>query len=110
MNEITQTVGGRIRALRNQRSMTQEELAEKAMLHPTYIGQVERGEKNLTLTSLEKLISALGVSFAGLFEDMETTSNQKSIAAQCYEIVSQKTPENQEKILNILLQIDSMTK
>ena len=110
MSEIIQTVGSRIRAMRNQCGMTQEELAEKATLHPTYIGQVERGEKNLTLTSLEKIVTALGVSFTDLFEDMDTTTRGKSIASQCYEIVGKKTPENQKKIFDILLQIDSMTK
>ena len=90
--------------------MTQEELAETATLHPTYIGQVERGEKNLTLTSLEKIVAALGITFTELFENMEVATNQKSVASQCYEIVSRKTMENQKKILDILLQIDSMTK
>ena len=110
MSEIMQTVGSRIRAVRNQCSMTQEELAEKATLHPTYIGQVERGEKNLTLTSLEKIVAALGITFTDLFENMEVATSQRSVASQCYEIVSRKTAENQEKILDILLQIDSMTK
>ena len=110
MSEIRQIIGGRIRAARNQHGMTQEELAEKAMLHPTYIGQVERGEKNLTLTSLEKIVNALGISFTDLFENLETVTSEKSISAQCYEIVSKKSLETQKKIFDILLNIDSMTK
>lgn len=51
---MTKELGQRIRAERTARKMTQEELAERADLHPTYIGQVERGEKSLTIASLEK--------------------------------------------------------
>ena len=50
---MTKELGQRIRAERTARKMTQEELAECADLHPTYIGQVERGEKSLTIASLE---------------------------------------------------------
>ena len=52
---MTKELGQRIRAERTARKMTQEELAERADLHPTYIGQVERGEKSLTIASLENL-------------------------------------------------------
>ena len=53
---MTKELGQRIRAERTARKMTQEELAERADLHPTYIGQVERGEKSLTIASLEKIV------------------------------------------------------
>lgn len=41
--------GERIRELRKQKGMTQEQLADKAKLHNTYIGTVERGEKNMSI-------------------------------------------------------------
>lgn len=56
------TLGNRIRAAREKRDLSQESLAERADLHPTYIGQVERGEKNLTIVSLLKIAAALGIS------------------------------------------------
>ena len=56
---MTKELGQRIRAERTARKMTQEELAERADLHPTYIGQVERGEKSLTIASLEKIVEGL---------------------------------------------------
>lgn len=46
MDNITKLVGTRIRGFRKEKRLSQEELAEKCSLHPTYIGQLERGEKN----------------------------------------------------------------
>lgn len=48
--------------------MSQEQLAFKAGVHRTYIGMIERAEKNVTLISIEKLANALGVSITTLFE------------------------------------------
>jgi len=49
-----------------QKGISQEKLAELAELHRTYIGQVERGEKNLTLLSMERIAKALGVEVRDL--------------------------------------------
>lgn len=46
MDNITKLAGTRIRGFRKEKRLSQEELAEKCSLHPTYIGQLERGEKN----------------------------------------------------------------
>ena len=59
MSDITTIVGQRIRTRRQQLGYSQELASEKAGLHPTYIGQVERGEKNLTIKSIEKICIAL---------------------------------------------------
>lgn len=54
MSEISKITGQRIRNYRVQQGLSQEKLAEMAGCHPTYIGQLERGEKNATLESIEK--------------------------------------------------------
>ena len=98
MNTITNIVGQRLRAYRLQQGMTQEELAEKADLHPTYIGQAERGEKNLTLLSLEKILIALNLSFSEFFEHYDSRLGQLDTAAKCYELINQKSSAEQNQL------------
>lgn len=64
--EITRTLAENIRAIRRERNISQEELAELCGLHRTYVGFVERGERNVTLSSLEVISRALGVSVPSL--------------------------------------------
>lgn len=61
--------GERVRTLRKQQRFSQEELAFKADLHRTYIGMIERAEKNITLANIEKIANALNVSITDLFDD-----------------------------------------
>ena len=59
MGRISIETGRRIRMYRAQQHLSQEELAEKCGMHPTYIGQLERGEKNATLESISKVATGL---------------------------------------------------
>ncbi len=66
MSEINERVGLNIRTLREGRGLSQERLAELADLHRAYIGQIERGEKNIGLKNLEKIAKALCVDMKEL--------------------------------------------
>ncbi|WBV43529.1 helix-turn-helix domain-containing protein [Pseudoroseomonas cervicalis] len=59
--------GQRVRQLRLVRALTQEQLAQLAGLHPTYLGGIERGERNLGLDNVLKLAKALAVHPSELF-------------------------------------------
>jgi transcriptional regulator with XRE-family HTH domain len=59
--------GEKVRDLRKERGLSQEQLAHLADLHRTYIGMIERAEKNITLINVEKIANALNVSINNLF-------------------------------------------
>ena len=106
MSDIATTVGKRLRSYRTGQGLSQEKLAERAGLHPTYIGQVERGEKNLTIESLEKITSALDVSMASIFEKIEERSEADNYCLQAYELLSRKNNVDRERLFRILKEID----
>jgi len=54
--------GEKVREERLKQGLSQEELASKAGVHRTYIGMIERAEKNITLENIEKIAKALGLS------------------------------------------------
>ena len=62
MDDIRAKFGRQLRKLREEKDLTQEELADKAGMHFTYIGQIERGLRNPSLVNLHKLAKALKVS------------------------------------------------
>ena len=62
MNTIQQKFGAKIKSLRLQKNMSQEELSSKTGLHRTYISDIERGVRNVSLKNIEKIAKALSVS------------------------------------------------
>jgi transcriptional regulator with XRE-family HTH domain len=66
-SNINEEVGFNIRKIREVRDLSQEELATLAGLHRAYIGQIERGEKNIGLKNLHKIAQALKVNIEDLF-------------------------------------------
>jgi transcriptional regulator with XRE-family HTH domain len=64
---VLKKFGETIRQLRKERNLSQEDLADRAELHRTYIGMIERAEKNITLINIEKLAKALDVEISELF-------------------------------------------
>ena len=106
MSEISKLIGQRIRNYRTHQKLSQEKLAELSGCHPTYIGQVERGEKNATLESIEKIASALNIPLAQLFEKLGDGEMSDSIPLKCYEFLSAKTKTEQEHLYRLLVEMD----
>jgi XRE family transcriptional regulator, regulator of sulfur utilization len=63
-------LGNKIRAYRNQAGLTQEKLAERADLHHNFIGEVERGNMEISLTSLLKIAKALKIKVRDLVDEL----------------------------------------
>ena len=112
MNDIARVLGQRIRNYRTAKGLSQEKLAELSGCHPTYIGQIERGEKNATIESIEKIAIALNVSLSTLFEKLgaKEEGTARNIPLECYEFLSAKTKKEQEHIYRILLEMDKYKK
>lgn len=67
LNNLELSIGILIRKIRNNRKLSQENLAELCNLHRNYIGYIERGEKNITVKNLAKILAALGMSLEDFF-------------------------------------------
>lgn len=63
-----ETFAANVRATRKSRGLTQETLGELAQLHPTYVSSVERGERNVSIDTMERIAGALGVDLPGLLQ------------------------------------------
>ena len=97
MWNICVEIGKRLRVLRKARGWSQEALGERANLHPTYIGGIERGERNPSVANLAKLAQAFGISLSALVlvrpekdadidgqSTMPNESEEKAFAAMSY--------------------------
>ncbi len=68
---VQERFGDAVRARREELRMTQEDLAHKAGIHRTYLSDIERGTRNLSLINIEKLAAALSITMSKLFEAVE---------------------------------------
>lgn len=69
--ELSQKFGQLIRELRIKKKLSQEELAFRADVHRTYVGMIERGEKNITLENIDKFCKGLEVTMEYLFQKLK---------------------------------------
>ncbi len=67
-SEVLIKFGDRVREVRIQKGLSQEQLAHLADVHRTYIGMIERAEKNITLINIEKIANALEISINELLK------------------------------------------
>jgi transcriptional regulator with XRE-family HTH domain len=68
--EILVQFGRKVREERRKQRLSQEQLAEIAGLHRTYIGMIERAEKNITLENVNRICKALGINLDAMFKDL----------------------------------------
>lgn len=101
---LPELVGNRIRELRKAKGWTQEQLAEAASLHYSYIGGVERGDRNISLETLEKIIAAFQVPAMELFRFEDDTDRRKAIDEHMV-LISSRSPKEIAAITRITKEV-----
>lgn len=109
--DISKELGLRIRYYRKEKHLTQENLAEICGLHPTYIGQLERGEKNATVESVYRIAKGLNIPFSKLFENMEHLERgDDNIPLDIYHSLLLIPQDKQAIVQNIMTEIITLLK
>ena len=70
---VNQAFGSAVRRFRVSQGLTQEALAERAELHRTYISDIERGARNVSLVNIARIARALSISLADLMSEVQAT-------------------------------------
>ena len=103
--EICKVLGERLRSLRKEAGLTQEELAERAELSFKYYAEVERGLRNPSLRSMEKIANALGVGMDDLFRfksSHKLTEDEERIIAIVTRVLAEGSKKQKRQVANIL--------
>jgi transcriptional regulator with XRE-family HTH domain len=108
-SDTLKIIGKIIREIRKQKGLTQEQLAEKAQTTFSYIGGVERGERNITIQTLEKICDALGVHFFDLMYYHAPLNHNSvkpnQIIIEINNLLLEQNIDIQKKVLNILKEV-----
>ena len=110
MVDILKQFGKKVRDSRKAQGLSQEELAEKADLHYTYVGGVERGERNLSLKSIERIASALKIDIRGLFAlhlSEKLDAKNKELISDINNLLLTKDIKILQLIMRIIMDIDT---
>ena len=97
-------IGARIRYFRHLRGLSQEQLALQAGLNTAFLGHLERGLKSPTITTLEKLVKALNITFEELFaEESSAFGAEHEVAMERLTLLVRDLPAGQiEKLADII--------
>lgn len=76
--DLQRTLGARLRAYRDRRALSQEALAAVLGVHRTYMGGIERGERNLTLKSVERIAQRLAMDPLDLLRPIDATERKRA--------------------------------
>lgn len=94
-------LGGRIKNKRLELNLTQEQLAEKLELSAVYIGQIERGERKMTIETLVKLANSLNSSIEELLKD-STSSNINARLNELVNIAKELDTSDIDKVIDVI--------
>jgi len=99
--QLAKELGDRIRVLRLDKGLSQEQLGERSGLHTNYIGQIERGEKNLTIESLQKISRSLDIPLEQLFHSIDPLYAQSELG-QIVVMLSERPITDRALVLSLI--------
>lgn len=101
MSDLINRLGNRIRFLRKEKGLSQEQLGELSGLHTNYIGHVERGEKNVTVESLEKIAKGLDVTLDDLFQNIDPSPHADELR-QLIDLLAERSTQDRALALKLV--------
>ncbi len=108
MAELSQLVGNRIREFRKMQHLSQEELAEKCGMHRAHIGQLERGEKNASLVSIQSICRGLHITMDellyGIMAD-DTAAGRSRVTDQVDQLLKGLDEADQLAIYHMIVEV-----
>lgn len=105
MKDIKRLVGDRIRELRKEKGFSQDALGLKAGLHYTYIGAIERGEKNWSIDTLAKIVKGLDTDIRDLFTFSAQVEHTGQLRAETTKEINRLSPSTLKHLLDLLKEI-----
>jgi len=108
VEDVKKLVGDRIRKLRREKGLSQEELGDKSDLHYTHIGAIERGEKNLSIDTLVKLAGGLNVTVNDLLVLPSKPEDIKNMKKAIITAITESSPEALKIFSDMIKGIKSM--
>ena len=98
MEDLRRKIGERLRELRQDRFYSLEELAHRAELNTAHLSKIERGEMNFTITTLEKVVKALNVSWTEVFSFEEERKIEEPYVAKTADCMKDLTVQEREHV------------
>ncbi len=109
MEDIKKKFGEKVRYYRMKKGLTQWELADKADLHYTYVGSIERGEKNITLKNINRIADALNTKITDLLDfdqsELEEIEPDDLLKLKLSKILRNKSEKEIKRLFKILKDI-----
>ncbi|MBQ4901239.1 helix-turn-helix transcriptional regulator [Paenibacillus sp. Marseille-P2973] len=109
-SDLIKLIGERIRTLRKEKEYTQEYLSEKSGIHVTYISDIERGERNISMETLEKVIIALEIRPVEVFrfegiEGIEERANKQELIEALNSLLAGRKIEEVKLVLRLAKEV-----
>jgi len=107
MQKMRIELGRRIRELRKANQWSQEELGERANLHPTCVGGIERGERNVSFVNLCRLANAFNLTLSQFFDFPKTGPGKRDVSkARIISLLRKRSEDDLALFLDIIGAID----